>query len=243
MPEQDQPTVVSRRRILQAGAALGGAAWMVPVVESFTPAAAASSPGPQGCVVVNSRTRLVSTSLADAVANASAGDGLVLNGTCAGGVTISVDLAVSGHGSNPTVLGDGSTPVMTIGSANVTLTALTLSGGGAGNGGGIDNGSGGTLSLTNCTVTGNSAGADGGGIYNGPGGTVTLSNCTLRNNAAAFGGGIYNSSGGTLNVTNTIITANTAGQPDHGGGIYNLGTLSLSVSSSVTGNTPNDIAP
>ncbi len=86
--------------------------------------------------------------------------------------------------------------------------------------------------VTNCTVTSNSAtgfyGGNGGGIYNS--GTVT--NCTVMGNSASCngggngyggsGGGIYNS--GT--VTNCTVTANSAtGSSGSGGGIYNSGTV------------------
>jgi fibronectin-binding autotransporter adhesin len=79
-------------------------------------------------------------------------------------------------------------------------------------GGAIDNG--GTLTMDNCTLSGNSAtgdGYNGGGINNG--GTLRMNNCTLVNNSvsAGFGtpngGGIYN--GGTLNLTNSIVCSNT----------------------------------
>ena len=51
----------------------------------------------------------------------------------------------------------------------------------------------GTITLTNCTISGNSAGCDGGGLYN-LGGTTTLTNCTVSGNSAGNGGGgLYNS--------------------------------------------------
>ena len=54
---------------------------------------------------------------------------------------------------------------------------------GGGNGGGINN-DGGTVTLTNSTVSGNTAGGDGGGIYS-TGGTVTLTNSTVSGNSAS----------------------------------------------------------
>ena len=41
----------------------------------------------------------------------------------------------------------------------------------------------GTATLTNCTVSGNSAGIDGGGLSND--GTATLTNCTVSGNSAS----------------------------------------------------------
>ena len=87
----------------------------------------------------------------------------------------------------------------------------------------------GALTLTNCTLRGNSA-AVGGGIYNE--GTVTLTQCTLSGNSASvWGGGIYNE--GTVTLTNCTLSGNSARVIDHGwgplnaGGIYNLGTVAL----------------
>ena len=71
----------------------------------------------------------------------------------------------------------------------VTLTNCTLSGNSAaGRGGGIDN-IGGTATLTNCTLSENSAGTSGGGLYNEITATAMLTNCTLDGNSAITSGG------------------------------------------------------
>jgi hypothetical protein len=65
------------------------------------------------------------------------------------------------------------------------------------NGGGIINGSLGTLTVSDSTFTGNSAGNSGGGVDNF--GTATVSGSTFRRNTAAFGnGGLNNEPGGLL---------------------------------------------
>jgi CSLREA domain-containing protein len=112
----------------------------------------------------------------------------------------------------------------------LTLENCTLSGNSARQGGGIYNQTGGTLTLKNCTLSGNLADDGGGGIYNQTGGTLTLENCTLSGNLARNGldgGGIYNQTGGTLTLKNCTLSGNSAGQG--GGGIYNQtgGTLTL----------------
>lgn len=68
----------------------------------------------------------------------------------------------------------------------------------------------GTASRTNVTFSENSAGtgSKGGGIYNRTG-TVTLTNSTLTKNSAGNGGGIHREAG-TVNITNTIVALNTA---------------------------------
>ena len=65
-------------------------------------------------------------------------------------------------------------------------------------GGGLAN-IGGTITLTNCTISGNLPrrypGISGGGLANGNG-TTTLTNCTISGNSAArLGGGLYYGTG------------------------------------------------
>src|SRR5205823_4279298 len=81
-----------------------------------------------------------------------------------------------------------------------------------------------TVTLSGLTLTNGNAPVLGGGVYNG--GTLALSNCTLSENTAVHGGGIYNESTGTLKVSNCTLSDNTA--TFKGGGIFNHGTLELS---------------
>ena len=116
----------------------------------------------------------------------------------------------------------------------LTLTNSTVSDNTAQVGGGINNS--GTLTLTNSTVSGNTAQVYGGGISNN--GTLTLTNGTVSgNNAGRDGGGIYISNTGTLTLTNGTVSGNTVGRD--GGGIYNSGTLTLT-NGTVSGNTAID---
>ena len=117
----------------------------------------------------------------------------------------------------------------------LTLTDSTVSGntarGSYAYGGGI--GSYGTLTLINSTVSGNTAG-HGGGIWSK--GTLTLTDSTVSENTATGtysqgGGGIWHE--GTLTLTNSTVSGNTG---DYGGGIVNGGTLTL-IHSTVSGNT------
>jgi len=112
----------------------------------------------------------------------------------------------------------------------LTLTNSTVSDNTAQVGGGINNS--GTLTLTDSTVSDNSDG----GISNN--GTLTLTNGTVSgNNAGRDGGGIYISNTGTLTLTNGTVSGNTVGRD--GGGIYNSGTLTLT-NGTVSGNTAID---
>ena len=85
--------------------------------------------------------------------------------------------------------------------------------------------SGETVTIKDMTIRhGKIASANGGGIYNA--GTLTLTNCTLSGNyAGEYGGGIYNASGSTLTITNCTVSGNSASYS--GGGIYAYGTLML----------------
>ncbi len=113
----------------------------------------------------------------------------------------------------------------------VTLTNSTVSGNSAFNyGGGIYNY--GILTLTNSNVSGNSASNYGGGIVN-EFGTVMLTNSTVSGNSASFGGGIVNNSG-TMTMTNSTVSGNTA---TYGGGIYIIGGTLTLTNSTVSGNS------
>jgi len=113
------------------------------------------------------------------------------------------------------------------------------------NGGGILNG--GALTLTDCTISGNSAEVgfdgyrDGGGIFNE--GTLTLADCTVSGNSAGDdGGGIVNTgliadpSQGVLRVTGGTVSGNAA---RFGGGIWNGKTTTVT-NTTVSGNSAAD---
>ena len=144
---------------------------------------------------------------------------------------ISSNISLLGTGADRlTISGSGyySSRVFNISSGStVGIDGVTIANGGSDYGGGIYNA--GTMSLSNSTLSGNSAYFGGGGIYNG--GTVSLSNSTLSSNSASNGGGIYNALG-TVNLSNSTLSSNLAsngGGGGSGGGIYNaLGTMSLS---------------
>ncbi len=108
----------------------------------------------------------------------------------------------------------------------VTLTDCTISGNSAGeSGGGLLSGLGSVTTLTNCTVTGNSSYIFGGGLINY--GTATLTGCTISGNYAGnFGGGLYHADTGPgATLTNCTVSGNTARAK--GGGIFSNGTTML----------------
>jgi hypothetical protein len=185
-----------------------------------------------------------------------------------GELLLKKDLTISGPGAGQlTISGSKASRVFQIAKGySDTLSALTISSGSAtgtgtaGDGGAIDNFgtltvSGCTLSnntavgggaicneltgnLTvenNCVLTGNYASNSGGGINND--GTVTISNTTLSNNSTGYGGaGGAIMSGGTMTITSSILSSNSATIGGSGGGIENSGKLTVA-SSALFSNT------
>jgi hypothetical protein len=166
-------------------------------------------------------------------------------------VTIDASALASGIQIN----GNGQSRIFEIpGSSTVVLNSLTLSNGNDNNdpsegGGAILNF--GTLTVSNCTFTGNQAngfldqnndpsgGNGGGGIYSP--GTLTVDNSTFIGNEANTGlrggGGIY--AEGTLTVNNSTFTGNQANNAFYGGGGIDAdGTLTVN-NSTFTGNQAN----
>ena len=147
-----------------------------------------------------------------------------------------------------------------VNSGSINLSGAEKSGGGktitiqdnvvSSSGGGIYIRSG-TNTMTNCSITGNTASSSsafGGGVCIDDG-TNTLTNCSITGNTAsssaafARGGGVYIGSG-TNTLTNCSITGNTVSASlsvsatAYGGGVYlNTGTNTLLGTMNITGNT------
>ena len=181
------------------------------------------------------------------------------------GVTIDASALPAGIQVN----GNGSSRVFQVqyGSGSTVLNSLTITNGSDNNdslsgGGGIYNQ--GNLTLTNCTVTGNTAnnqfssgfnGGGGGGIFNDVGGTLTVSASTVAGNTAnndfntfsggygGGGGGIFNAQGGTLTLNECTLTGNAANNSGVGGGaVVNYGTLTVSACTVAGDSAANDQA-
>ncbi|MGC2503405.1 MAG: Ig-like domain repeat protein [Silvibacterium sp.] len=155
-------------------------------------------------------------------ASSLSGESITLGSALPG---ISGQVNIIGLGaSSLTVSGGAKYTVFTVNSgAQVYLSGLTIANGNGTNGGGILNDTG-TLTVSSCTFSGNSAlNGDGGGIYNS--GTLTVSDSTISANSASGGdgGGIYSS--GTFTLSNSTFSGNSA---TDGGGIFSLATLTAS---------------
>ena len=137
-----------------------------------------------------------------------------------------------------TVNGGGKSRVFDIEGGSAALAGLTITGG---NASGFNNSSGGglidnvgTLSLTDCTVSGNSASGQGGGLWEYKG-MLSLTDCTVSGNSAPAGGGGLREYDGTLSLTDCTVTGNTTS--GGGGGLYNMyGTATLT-NCTLTANT------
>lgn len=111
-------------------------------------------------------------------------------------------------------------------SGTVTLSRCTLTGNSASFtrsvGGGAGFSNTGTAVMTNCTVSGNFS--DGGSIENAN--DLTMTNCVVTDNIGqTTGGGIYNA-GKLLTMTNCTVSGNIS-QEGRGGGIYSFEPLTL----------------
>jgi parallel beta-helix repeat protein len=150
-------------------------------------------------------------------------------------ITLSGGPLVLSSGTTTTIQGPGANLLSVSGNdtslvfdvvngGSAALSGLTITGGNADYGGGVRN-DGSTLTLTDCTLSGDSATLQGGGLANRFGGTTTLYGCTVSGNSAASGGGVSNLSAGTLSLVDTTISGNTAS--GQGGGLYNYATAAL----------------
>ena len=177
-------------------------------------------------------------SLRQAIADAVSGDTIDFGVT--GTITLTtgellVDKGITIHGPGPdqlTVDGNHASGIFYVqldGAGAATIAGLTITNGNANHGGGISNVSS-MLTVSNCTISGNSAPdvfGVGGGISNDvalSNATLEILNCTISGNSAGDnGGGIYNY-GGSMNATLKVLNSTLSGNSAHfyGGGIFNI---------------------
>lgn len=190
-----------------------------------------------------------SSALAGALATASDGDTLVIQGTCKGTFEISHNLMLASIGG-AILDGQGAGTVLTIDPGKtVSISNLTITGGSDSTAGGIRNA--GRLTLENSTVSGNSASVP--QFQNGVGGIlnqgvgITITNSTVSGNSATSSmpfntavGGILTSAPATLTLTSSTVSGNSAStQSDAFGGILSSapGSVVTITNSTVSGNS------
>jgi predicted outer membrane repeat protein len=209
-------------------------------------------------------------SLRAEIAAAKSGDTIVfapsLNGQTitltSGELLINKNLTINGPGAGElTVSGNNASRVFDLLNVIASVSGMTMRGGNAYVGAAIANQSGGSLTIDNCVITGNSATYQGGGIYNT--GALSVSNCSLTGNSASSSGGAIYDYAASFTVQVSTISGNRArvdgggigffststsqvgtiqsctvanNSASHGGGVNSHGTLKL-LGSNLSGNT------
>ncbi|MBI4518975.1 MAG: right-handed parallel beta-helix repeat-containing protein [Deltaproteobacteria bacterium] len=152
-----------------------------------------------------------------------------------GATSTNQPLLIMGAGAGLTILdGGGLDSVIVVrGATTATVRGITVQNGMPG---GIENS--GTLTIEDCTITGNH-GAAGGGILNW--GTLTVRRCVISGNASeGDGGGIGNDGAADIAIEESTIAGNTA-IGGGGGGLSHIGYGTLTVQhTTISGNTANN---
>ena len=239
-------------------ASFGGGIWNSGTLTVTNSSISGNSATQNGGAIYNNSSGVLNISNSEISGNsASYGGGILTRGNLTiSNSKLSANIANDGNGkgSGGGIRNEGA----------LTILNSTLSGNTAYGGGGISNGSslnisnstffdnsatfgggienfGGTFSLNNSTLSGNSAiqgVGRGGAIYNR--GVGTISNSTLSGNSAIQpGGGIYNFTGSTLNIANTIIANSTSGG-DFAGTAPTISTNNLVEDGSISGASTGD---
>jgi parallel beta-helix repeat protein len=133
-------------------------------------------------------------------------------------------ITIAGPGASLlTISGNSANRVFDV-TGSAALSGLTITHGMALSGAGLENDHG-TLELTDCTVTNNTASLYGGGLF-ANGGTTSLADCTISGNSAALGAGVESQSG-TIALSGSSISRNTAA--GEGGGLRVVGASAPTV--------------
>jgi hypothetical protein len=211
-------------------------------VSVIAPAADAAVPS---CRVTNLTTQQVyegtGSNLQTAIGQASSGTRLRIRGVCIGTFSIGKSLTLTGWPTaafpSPTLDGNDAGTVLRVNAGSVVVDDLRITDGIADCGGGIDNREPGTVHLTGwSSVSGNRASFNGGGVLNA--GTFTLNDTSAvsGNVGQGAGAGIYNAGGHLVLRESSSVFGNSAEDLGNGGGIYNEGTVALRGSSTVSDN-------
>ena len=158
---------------------------------------------------------------------------------------------ITGPAAGVTVSADGASRVFQVDSGvTANFSGLSITGGSTESSGGGVLVNGGMAALTDCKITGNSAGvgsqvgADGAGLAN-QGGNVTLTDCTVSGNSAeesngGGGGGVATLTNGTTTLIDSTISDNSSAVfSANGVGLLELGADSFTTLTdcTISGNT------
>jgi hypothetical protein len=219
---------MSRRPLLLAAIAL------VAVLGGATGAGATLPPVVLGCNGGNASI------IQDAMGGAAPGTTIQLAGSCTYTITSPVS-ATSGlppvvttltiTGATGTVIdgNNGPTPFLVQKKGKLTLSGVTVQHGTGLDGGGIHVAPGGSLTLTNDVITGNTATEYGGGLYVAGKGKAALTSTSVDSNTSdADSGGIDVEGGGSLTMTGGTVSNNQSGGYAGGLGGFGKATENLS---------------
>jgi CSLREA domain-containing protein len=164
------------------------------------------------------------------------------NGGSSKALQIASNVTINGAGSGTTIItgspGEGVLDVQAYipqrtPNPSVSVSGVTVTGGGAMFGAGVTTGRSVNLSLTDVVITGNSAAvvnSAGAGIFAfgeaGYSSTITLNRVTVSNNVAWVGAGIVAQYPVNMVINNSLISGNVALGP-YAGGIRNMGAMSV----------------
>ena len=159
-----------------------------------------------------------------------------------GALTVNKAITIDGSGAPAlTVSGNNASRVFEIGaSASTSINNLTIANGSGETGAGIYVGEGGSLTLLDTTVEGNSATGDGGGLFAALATSVHVERSTFSGNSGGVGGGLRTL--GNATISNSTISGNTA-TGWWGGAIFHTDGVMDIVNSTITGNVGPDWAP
>ena len=186
-----------------------------------------------------------------AEANALAGDDIinfapgVTSISVNGQIVITTNIDINGSGAGNLTIQNIATPSatsrifdITAGDV-VTISGVTLSGGGVSTGDGGAIRTAGTLTLNDCVVANNvntGASSNGGGVRGSAGSTLNLNNTVIFNNRSANSGGL-SFAGTNLSITNSVIRENSATTGNGGGANIAASALVTISSTTFSGNT------
>ncbi|MBK8022474.1 MAG: hypothetical protein IPK19_13865 [Chloroflexi bacterium] len=128
-------------------------------------------------------------------------------------LTLSTNATIAGPGTSKLTISGGGTHQVFLVDAGVTaeIRDVTIAGGGDGGGASVAAGAiqhmGTSLTLTRCTISGNT-GFFAGGVYNNTGSTLIVNNSRFANNIGSFSGSI--ASDGPLTISSTLFEVNSA---------------------------------
>ncbi|WP_088256736.1 choice-of-anchor Q domain-containing protein [Fimbriiglobus ruber] len=152
-------------------------------------------------------------------------------------VPVTIDGTANGA-AGVTVSGSDTSRVFQVdGGVTTALTGLTIEDGDATSGGGVY--VAGTVTITDGTITGNTASFSGGGVEVLSGGAATITDSTITGNITDDTGGGVEVDGGSVTITGSTLSDNHADNGE-GGGVCVFGGSATITDTTITNNTADD---